>query len=143
MGGSVEIIHTEPPRKPYNIKVKSSREKAELKIWLSGSLTNRREAVPGVDKITQKVCLVIREKNKERILRNANTYRAGRSISQHDKSKHQKKEGEEKALRRRCSTGSNAIQKEQCPPDSTGRISATLLRAVSVKQQSQKLMCSS
>lgn len=34
---------------------------------------------------------MIREKNKERTLRNTNTCRAGRSVSQHDKSKHQKK----------------------------------------------------
>lgn len=45
-----------------------------------------------------------------------------------------KRKGKKKALRRRRSTGSNAIQKEQCPPDSTGRISATLLRAASAKQ---------
>lgn len=63
-----------PPRKPYNLKERSSREKAELEIWLSGPLTNRREA-GGADQITQKVCSVIRAKNKERILKNTNTLR--------------------------------------------------------------------
>lgn len=43
-GRVVEMMHTEPPRKLYNLKEKSSRKKAELEIRLSGPLTNRREA---------------------------------------------------------------------------------------------------
>lgn len=38
------MMHTEPPRKLYNLKEKSSRKKADLEIRLSGPLTKRREA---------------------------------------------------------------------------------------------------
>lgn len=38
------MIHIALSRKLYNIKATSSREKTELKTWLSGSPTNRRKA---------------------------------------------------------------------------------------------------